>query len=186
MAVREGLLALLATEPKHGYQLKLDFEEATGGAWPLNIGQVYTTLQRLERDGCVAVDEADPDRKTYEITDVGRAELASWLDTPTHQAMLSRDELAIKVLVARGVPMAATGRVISRQRTATMEVLQEYTALKAGTPPEEVATLMHLDRLILQAEAELRWLDRAEERLAAASPDLITLTTEPVIEGGRV
>ena len=47
MAVREGLLALLANGPRHGYQLKTGFESATGGMWPLNVGQVYTTLERL-------------------------------------------------------------------------------------------------------------------------------------------
>ena len=56
MAVKDALLALLAKEPKHGYELKSQFDAATGESWPLNVGQVYTTLQRLERDGLVATD----------------------------------------------------------------------------------------------------------------------------------
>src|SRR3954470_377962 len=53
MAVREGLLALLREQESYGYQLKTGFERATGGVWPLNVGQVYKTLDRLERDGLV-------------------------------------------------------------------------------------------------------------------------------------
>ncbi len=187
MAIREGLLALLATEPKHGYQLKVDFEQTTGEAWPLNIGQVYTTLQRLERDGCVAVDDADPDRKVYAITDAGRADLASWLETPAPAAVARRDELAMKVLLATVAGSVPPAIVIARQRANTMRSLQDYTTLKAATPQDQVAWLLHLDRLIFQAEAELRWLDRAEERLAAtAGAGPYTLATEPVTEGGRV
>jgi DNA-binding PadR family transcriptional regulator len=49
MSVREGLLALLAEGPRNGHQLKIEFEAVTGGVWPLNVGQVYTTLDRLAR-----------------------------------------------------------------------------------------------------------------------------------------
>ena len=61
MPVREGLLALLADGPRNGYQLKVDFEAATGGVWPLNFGQVYTTLDRLARDGLVSRAEPNGD-----------------------------------------------------------------------------------------------------------------------------
>ncbi len=187
MAIREGLLALLATEPKHGYQLKVDFEQATGDAWPLNIGQVYSTLQRLERDGLVTADDTDPDRKVYAVTEDGRAWLAAWLETPAPAAVARRDELAMKVLLATVAGSVPPPVVIARQRANTMRSLQDYTTLKAATPEDQVAWLLHLDRLIFQAEAELRWLDRAEERLAAsAGPAPITLATEPVTEGGRV
>ena len=53
MSIRHGLLALLAQEPMYGAQLRSEFESRTGGTWPLNVGQVYTTLSRLERDGLV-------------------------------------------------------------------------------------------------------------------------------------
>ena len=76
MAVREGLLALLSERPSHGYQLKTGFEAATGGVWPLNVGQVYTTLDRLDRDGLVRVDEADGQR-SYRITADGRRRAGS-------------------------------------------------------------------------------------------------------------
>ncbi len=54
MSIKYGLLALLRDRPGYGYQLRAEFEEATGSTWPVNIGQVYTTLTRLERDGLVA------------------------------------------------------------------------------------------------------------------------------------
>ena len=74
MAVREGLLALLNEGPRHGYQLKTEFEAATGGVWPLNVGQVYTTLDRLERDGLVGIAESGG-QKVYSITSDGVAAL---------------------------------------------------------------------------------------------------------------
>jgi len=51
MSERHALLALLGEGPKHGFRLRQEFEERTGDFWPLNAGQVYTTLQRLGRAG---------------------------------------------------------------------------------------------------------------------------------------
>src|SRR3954463_5496982 len=93
MSIRQGILAILADGPRHGYQLRVDFEERTGSTWPLNIGQVYTTLSRLERDGMVvALDDAE-DQKRYALTDQGRAELQQWFATPVHREDRPRDEL---------------------------------------------------------------------------------------------
>ena len=99
MAVREGLLALLDDGRRHGYQLKTDFEQATGGVWPLNVGQVYTTLERLERDGLVAVAE-DNGQKSYELTADGREELGAWWTAVPVDDPPPRDELMLKVLMA--------------------------------------------------------------------------------------
>ena len=104
MSVRYGLLALLEEAPSHGYHLKTAFERRTGGNWALNIGQVYTTIQRLERDGLVeAVDghaTAADDRREYRITPTGRAQLGEWFDNPVVLEAPARDELTIKVLLA--------------------------------------------------------------------------------------
>lgn len=167
MGVREGLLALLADGPQHGYQLKLDFEAATGEVWPLNVGQIYTTLQRLERDALVEAGEADAEgRISYRITDAGRTELADWYATPVDRRAPSRDEVTMKLL------LALTGRggtdptaVVAIQRAATMTALQDYTRLKADADPEDAAWTLQLERLVMIAEAELRWLDRVEDRL---------------------
>src|ERR1700722_666152 len=84
MSIRHSLLALLSEGPKYGFQLRQEFEESTGEVWPLNVGQVYTTLQRLERDGLTESDdvEADARQKNYRITPNGNDELPQWLRTP--------------------------------------------------------------------------------------------------------
>src|SRR6185312_10168029 len=101
MSVRHALLALLSEGPKYGLQLRHEFEERTGEVWPLNVGQVYTTLQRLERDGLVASDDAEAEagpQKAFRITGPGDAELAGWLRTPPDLTSPPRDELVIKIL----------------------------------------------------------------------------------------
>ena len=113
MSVRHAILALLSEGPKYGLQLQKEFEASTGEVWPLNIGQVYTTLQRLERDGLVESDEVESEgsrREGFHITDAGSTELSSWLNTPPrHEASPPRDELAmIKVLLSA---LSVAGRV---------------------------------------------------------------------------
>lgn len=102
MSVRQAMLALLSDGPKYGLQLRQDFESRTGDVWPLNVGQVYTTLQRLERDGLVVSDGLDDDgpQKHFRITPAGAGELELWLRTPPDLSAPPRDELVIKVLVA--------------------------------------------------------------------------------------
>ncbi|HEY2793468.1 MAG TPA: PadR family transcriptional regulator, partial [Micromonosporaceae bacterium] len=105
MSIKHGLLALLERGPMYGYQLRAEFEESTGGTWPLNIGQVYTTLGRLERDDLVRpLPETDGGQRSYEITDAGRSELAHWFVTPVNHADRPRDELAIKLALALTTP----------------------------------------------------------------------------------
>ena len=80
MSVRHAVLALLSEGPKYGLQLRHEFEERTGEVWPINVGQIYTTLQRLERDGMVEVgSEDDGPQKTYRLTAEGATELDEWL-----------------------------------------------------------------------------------------------------------
>lgn len=170
MSIRQGILAMLADGPRHGYQLRVDFEERTGSTWPLNIGQVYTTLSRLERDGLVvALDGADDDtHKPYALTELGRAELAAWFATPVHREDRPRDELAIKLAMAAEMPGTDLHAVVQTQRTDTMRALQDYTRLRRATAAEtdELSWPIVLDSLIFATEAEVRWLDATEERLA--------------------
>jgi DNA-binding PadR family transcriptional regulator len=172
VGVKDGLLALLARGPSYGYQLKSDFERATGGVWPLNIGQVYTSLQRLERDGLVAeVDGgSDGDRRSYELTAAGREALAAWLASPEARTVEDRDEVAMKVLLAAASPGQDPRHVIDAQRTSTMRALQDHTRRKAALGAVEddaarLAEVVHLDRLVLTCRAELDWLDLAEARI---------------------
>jgi DNA-binding PadR family transcriptional regulator len=172
MGVREGLLALLDGQTRYGYQLKTAFEAATGGVWALNIGQVYTTLDRLARDGHVVEvgpgDEAG--RRTYAITDDGRSELARWLDASPAGTPPPRDELLLKVLLALGTEGVDARDVIQRQRTGIVEALQAHRRqLRAQTTGNTGGLVNRLvvDALVLRLEADLRWLDLCEERLIA-------------------
>ncbi|SEG94046.1 DNA-binding transcriptional regulator, PadR family [Nonomuraea solani] len=161
MSIRHGLLALLSSGPRYGYQLRVEFESSTGATWPLNIGQVYTTLSRLERDGLVAPGgEDDQGRAVYTITEAGREELGRWFSTPVAQTDRPRDELAIKIAMAVAGEVDVA-RVIQTQRAATMRALQELTRAKRAAPGE-LAHRLVLDSLIFKAEAEQRWLDHCE------------------------
>lgn len=170
MSIRQGLLALLEQEPMYGYQLRAQFEARTGATWPLNIGQVYTTLGRLERDGLIAADGQDEQGHLYYvITDAGRAEVAAWFATPVERTTPPRDELAIKLAIAVTVPGVDVSAVIQRQRTATVRALQDYTRLKQTDGASDLAWLLVLDSLVFAAEAEVRWLDHCEARVSRAA-----------------
>ena len=169
MSVKFGLLALLDEAPSHGYNLKTAFERRTGGSWALNIGQVYTTIQRLERDGLVQSIETaatDDDRREYRITPLGRAQLATWFEHPVVAEAPARDELTIKVLLAVAAGDVDVTTLIQRQRRASVEQLQAYTRRKAKADPErDVAFLILVDALIFRTEAEIRWLDACDARI---------------------
>jgi DNA-binding PadR family transcriptional regulator len=172
MSIKHGLLALLERGPMHGYQLRAAFEESTGGSWPLNIGQVYTTLSRLERDELVRpLPRSEEGQRPYQITDAGRADLASWFASPVSRGDRPRDELAIKLALALTTPGVDVRAVVQAQRSATMRTLQEYTRLKARADlPADLAWRLVLDAMLFQAEAEVRWLDHCEASLVRYSP----------------
>src|SRR4051795_7719207 len=132
MSVRHALLALLSEGPKYGLQLRQEFEAGTGEVWPLNVGQVYTTLQRLERDGFVECDDAGAEgpQKHFHITAEGAAELAAWLRTPPDLSSPPRDELVIKVLIAVRLPGVDVHDVIQEHRRYLVELMQQWTAVK--------------------------------------------------------
>ena len=170
MGVREGLLALLHLAPSHGYQLRGDLELAVGSLWSVNVGQVYSTLQRLERDDLVeAAGEPDEDgRVPYSLTGRGREEATTWLATPEPRTDDVRDELVLKVLLARRTGLLPAVAVVDAQREATMRALQGFTQRRNALDPADLERLLALDRLVLRARAELDWLELVEERLARA------------------
>jgi DNA-binding PadR family transcriptional regulator len=180
MSIRYGLLTLLERRPMYGYQLRQEFEASTGSTWPLNVGQVYTTLARLERDGLVQVADTDGNpagtdgdsqrdsQRIYAITDDGRAEVRTWFATPVRHTSPPRDELAIKLALAVHTPGVDVRAVIQAQRTATVRALQEYTRAREAAA-DDLSWLLVADSLIFAAEAEVRWLDHCETRLARAA-----------------
>jgi DNA-binding PadR family transcriptional regulator len=197
VSVRQGLLALLDQADMYGYQLRSTFEAYTGGAWPLNIGQVYTTLERLERDGLVAItrpgDGSDGDRgeargrehKYYAITRAGRDALRDWFEAIPGDDPPPRDELIAKVLLALAGGCDHALEVVTRQRTALTAALQaRRRALRsaqadagavgdadpAGDGLAALAPVLVTDALVARAEADLRWLDMCEARLAQLRP----------------
>ncbi|HEV2918343.1 MAG TPA: PadR family transcriptional regulator, partial [Actinomycetota bacterium] len=168
-------LALLSEGPKYGLQLRQEFESRTGEIWPLNVGQVYTTLQRLERDGLVESDdpEGDGPQKGFRITPAGGRELAEWLHTPPGTVAPPRDELVIKVLVALPVPGVDVHELIQVHRRHLVELMQHYTHVKAEASDHDVELALVVDAELFRLEAVVRWLDAADTRLTslpAASP----------------
>ncbi|MEO8263528.1 MAG: PadR family transcriptional regulator [Pseudolysinimonas sp.] len=163
--IRQSLLAILDQEPCYGYQLRLEFERRTGGTWPLNVGQVYTTLDRLERDGLVATGATDAEGHVYyEITPAGRDAARGWLATPVERPLAARDELAVKLALALTLPGADAAAILTTQRDATTAALARYRAEPNGT----LARQLVVDSLVFAAEAELAWLEHCEARLGDA------------------
>ena len=173
MSIRHGVLALLAERPRYGYELRTEFEARTGATWPLNVGQVYTTLARLERDGLVVAQEQDDtEQQYYAVTEAGLAEVRDWFTTPVRRESRPRDELAIKLALAVGAPGLDVAAVLQAQRTDSLRALQDYTRLKvrAGSG-EDLAWSLVLEAMIFQTEAEVRWLDHCESRLLRAASE---------------
>lgn len=171
MAVREGLLLLLVEQDRHGYELKTLFEQRTGELWQVNTGQIYTTLERLERDGLVEptgeVAATDARRRAYRLTDTGRDQAMDWLEAST-AADTPRDELVMKVLlVATGDDPSAALDTIDGHRHALLARLQEVRRRQRASGDDLGARLV-ADALAVRAEADLRWLDLCTERLHQA------------------
>ncbi len=165
MSIRHAVLTLLDEQPQHGYHLKAEFERRTGGTWPLNVGQVYTTLQRLERDGLVAAHEPGTDGSVvYEITPHGHSAVAEWWGATVDRAAPTRDELTIKVALAVATPGVDVAAILRRQRTASLQLLQALNRARAGAG-DDLAWLLVLDRLSFDAQAEAQWLDHVEATL---------------------
>jgi DNA-binding PadR family transcriptional regulator len=170
MSVRHALLALLSEGPKYGQRLREEFEAGTGEVWPLNIGQVYTTLQRLERDGLIESgdDEQDGPQKRFKITAAGERELVGWLRTPPDMSSPPRDELVIKVLVALRVPGTDVGDVIQEHRRYMVELMQQWTRIKEAAGADLAAGLA-VDAELYRLDAVISWLDAADGRVRRAA-----------------
>ena len=177
MSVRHALLALLSEGPKYGLQLREEFEAGTGEVWPLNVGQVYTTLQRLERDGLVESDgdgqdgsqkdgsQKDGPQKGFRITAAGTQELTGWLRTPPDMSSPPRDELVMKVLVALRVPGTDVAEVIQVHRRYLVELMQQWTRIKESESESDMSLALVVDAELFRLDSVIRWLDAADGRI---------------------
>ncbi len=181
MSVRHAILALLSEGPKYGLQLRQEFESGTGEVWPLNIGQVYTTLQRLERDGFVESDEPEKEgpQKGFRITETGEKELSTWLTTPPDLTSPPRDELVIKVLSALRVPGVDVHDVIQIHRRYLVELMQQWTRLKEDEADFDLTFALVADAELFRLDSVVRWLDAADGRLKRAALEPQVRSTVP-------
>jgi DNA-binding PadR family transcriptional regulator len=177
VSVRHALLALLSEGPKYGLQLREEFEARTGEVWPLNVGQVYTTLQRLERDGLVESGDAAQDgrektpQKAFRITAQGEQELAGWLRTPPDLSAPPRDELVMKVLVATRVPGTNVHDVIQVHRRYLVELMQQWTRIKEAEAESDLSLALVVDAELFRLDSVIRWLDAADGRIKRAESE---------------
>jgi DNA-binding PadR family transcriptional regulator len=169
MSVPDGLLVLLGEGPRHGYQLAAEFAERTAERWSLNTGQVYTTLDRLVRDGFVEPEAGalDDRRRTYRLTPAGALRAETWLAASPPAPEEQRDELVLRVLLVAAVAPTAALELIDRQRRQLVERLQEVRRRQRDGSGALLAR-MAADAVVSRLEADVRWLDLCEERLRAA------------------
>lgn len=180
MSMQATILAIVGERPTFGLEIKEIFDARTGAMWPLNVGQVYATLSRLEEQGFVALMGPDgPDgQKTYQVTDAGRSQLEAWYSTPAPRKAPLRDETVLKILMADADPDRSPEDVIRTERNGVLRRLQDLTRLKEPEPSEgDLGWQCLLDSLIFQAEARIRWLDTCEQRLSDADRSALPPTS---------
>ena len=186
MSIKFAILALLAEKPRHGYEIKNEFDRRTNHTWPLNIGQVYTTLDRLERDGlCYRGDETPDGRVIATISSKGREEVRQWFTTPIAPANPPRNELAIKIARAATAKDIDVAALIQDQRHATIHQLQEFRQARRGVAEDDLAGQLLVDGMIFVAEAEVRWLDHCESKAVQASHACAHQPVELMAEGSK-
>lgn len=174
MSVKHGILALLDRRSMHGYELRRELGDELGEAWELNYGQVYTTLDRLLRDGMVVQSETvsspeAPDRKLYTVTPAGRAELRRWFLEPVEGAETGRDELYAKIMLGLTGDVDVE-QVIQAQRKGQLRRIGLLTSTKECLDPElDLACVLSTDLAIAKTEAIIRWLDTAEAKIRKAA-----------------
>lgn len=166
MSLKYGILGLLSAQPLHGYDVKARFEDLLGGSWEVNIGQVYTTLQRLERDGLVepAEERGDRGKLPYRLTPAGRAALESWLREPESEPQQIREDIYVKLLLGTRLANGVLPSLLARQRRVYLQRLKDLADLekRARTRGRDDLVLLYRGA-ILHTEADLKWVDACAE-----------------------
>jgi DNA-binding PadR family transcriptional regulator len=167
--VRQPLLALLAKEPAHGYELKLALEQTFGAAYPSpNIGQIYVTLKRLEADGLVRSQDVAqatrPNKRVYELTQAGRDALAGWVDEPSDGPRV-RDDFFSKLILAPRAGLADRMELINKQRHHYYRLMRGLNELQESAGRDDTTARLLIEGTLLHLQADLDWLERCQEEL---------------------
>lgn len=172
LAVKHGILGILARGHRHGYELKTEFDSLTGGLWELNVGQIYSTLERMLKDALVALEEGDgpeEDRKVYRITEEGLKELDLWLKRPPLKARPVRDEVFVRLGLLIDRDIAGALDLLESQRRIFHLQMADLTRQKIGLAraagPDRLRRELVLDAAIFHVEADLKWLETCETKL---------------------
>ena len=166
MSLKFGVLGLLAEEPLHGYEVKTRFEAMLGGSWEVNIGQVYATLQRLERDGLVRAvgTRGDRGKLAYELSREGRSALDAWLAQADSGPQQLREDFYVKLLLASRLANGDLRPLLARQRRGYLQRMRDLNRLEERARREDRRDLARLIRgALLHAEADLKWIDELIE-----------------------
>jgi DNA-binding PadR family transcriptional regulator len=166
MSLKYGILGLLAEQPLHGYEVKTRYETLFGGTRELNIGQVYTTLQRLERDGLVGEvgERGDRGKQRYGLTDAGTSALWDWLEDAEDEPQQLRQEIYLKLLLISRLANGNLEGLLVRQRRVYLQRLKDLSELERRARREARHDLVLLVQgAILHTEADLKWIDVCAE-----------------------
>lgn len=176
MSIKYAMLGILAEKDLHGYELKSSFDEKVGDFWSLNYGQIYSTLDRLEKEDLVAHDrqaqERRPDRKIYRITPKGREELREWLTTPVNKVRALRDEFFIKLVFMDKNNPAPILELIEKQKALYLKQMSLLTKQKVSMKTKTIdldslTTELLMDAGLFHAEADIKWLTLCESKIKA-------------------
>lgn len=173
--MQEVVLALLAKEPSHGYQLRARLRQALGPVGDaMNAGQIYVTLGRLERAGLVTSEHSAglperPDRKVYELTTAGQQRIADWLADVTWPGPAAA-EFHLKLVAAAAAGLADPVSIVDAQRRELLRRLREAQRAAMAEPNRSLAGLL-LEGIVLRLQADLRWLEACERHWAGRGPE---------------
>jgi len=162
LSLKFGVLGLLQEEPLHGYEVKNRFEAMLGGTWDVNIGQIYTTLQRLERDGLIRPvgGRGDRGKLLYELLPEGQQALNQWLAEPDSGPQQLHEEIYVKLLLATRIANGDLQGLLARQKRTYLQRLRDLNRLEERARRDGRIDLARLVRgALLHTEADLKWMD---------------------------
>ncbi|MBN6886050.1 DNA-binding PadR family transcriptional regulator [Cytobacillus horneckiae] len=163
MTVKFTILGFLYYKDMHGYEIITEFNNLVQNQWPLNPGQVYSTLERLERDGLVeSLGENNKGRIAYRITEKGKEALSDWITTPIKRPLL-REELYMKFLLAGNKQLTGLEELINSQKELIIKQILILTDFKKNIDNKNFKKIIYGG--LLHLEADLKWLEYIKEEM---------------------